>query len=190
MSKTFVIETVHGNLTFVDEIVKDIKRFYVSAQRALDFFNENNNEDNAVQDEVVLSEEEIEFIRKRRVEIEGQLEKESDYEHFNTIIIENVRITDLYRVIFSDNKVVIKGKEYMCFSDSLMKKFNNFNQTFQNFDPPGPEFYTGVKGVDFTNCPLYSQRMIEYDHTLPKIPFMPDACHNRQACRIYWVSHE
>lgn len=39
MSKAVVIETVHGNLTFVDENVKDIKKFYVSVQKALDFYN-------------------------------------------------------------------------------------------------------------------------------------------------------
>lgn len=55
MSKTVIIETVHGNLTFSDESVKDIKRFYVSAQKALDFFNENNNADNAVQQTLKLT---------------------------------------------------------------------------------------------------------------------------------------
>lgn len=34
-----MIETVHGNLVFADENVKDIKKFYVSVQKALDFFN-------------------------------------------------------------------------------------------------------------------------------------------------------
>ena len=39
MSKTFGIETVHGNLNFSDESAKDIKRFYVAVQKALDVFN-------------------------------------------------------------------------------------------------------------------------------------------------------
>lgn len=39
MSKAVMIETVHGNLVFTDENVKDIKKFYVSVQKALDFFN-------------------------------------------------------------------------------------------------------------------------------------------------------
>jgi hypothetical protein len=38
MSKTVMIETVHGNLVFADENAKDIKKFYVSVQKALDFY--------------------------------------------------------------------------------------------------------------------------------------------------------
>lgn len=87
--------------------------------------------------------------------------------------MDNVTINDIYRVIYSDHKIVVKSKEYQCFADSLMKKYNNFNQTFKQFDPIGPEFYCGVKGIDFRNCPLYSERIIEYDHTMPKIPFLP-----------------
>lgn len=39
MSKAVLIETVHGNLAFTDENAKDIKKFYVSVQKALDFYN-------------------------------------------------------------------------------------------------------------------------------------------------------
>jgi hypothetical protein len=39
MSKTFMIETTHGQLIFADENVKDIKRFYVSVQKSIDYFN-------------------------------------------------------------------------------------------------------------------------------------------------------
>jgi hypothetical protein len=66
MSKTFEVETVHGNLIFAEESVKDIKRFYVSVQKALDSFNENNQEGNIIQDIVMLSDEEINFIKKRK----------------------------------------------------------------------------------------------------------------------------
>lgn len=75
MSKTFVVETVHGNFTFADENIKDIKRLYVSVQKALDYFNENNEEGKVVQDVVALSEEELDCIKKRKVEIEKDLEK-------------------------------------------------------------------------------------------------------------------
>jgi hypothetical protein len=66
------------------------------------------------------------------------LEKDSDYEHFNTIIIDNVTINDVYRVIYSDQKITIKGKEYPCFIDTLMKKFKNHGQIYQPFQPNGP----------------------------------------------------
>ena len=56
MSKKFMIETVHGKLTFSDENVRDIKRFYVSVQKALDYFNENNDEGKVVQKELVIPE--------------------------------------------------------------------------------------------------------------------------------------
>jgi spore coat polysaccharide biosynthesis protein SpsF (cytidylyltransferase family) len=108
----------------------------------------------------MISEAEIDFIKKRRIQIESDLEKESDYEHFNTVILENVTINDTYRVVYSDNKITWKGKEYACFIDTLMKKFNNYNQTYQPFEPKGPEFYSGFYGVNFQNCPLFSERVI------------------------------
>lgn len=71
-----------------------------------------------------------------------------------------------------------------------MKKFNNTNCIFSNFNPSGPAFYTGNKAIDFKNTPLFSERVIEYDHKLPKLPFMPETCHNRQTVRVYWISNE
>jgi hypothetical protein len=42
------------------------------------------------------------------------------------------------------------------------------------------------------NCPVYSEREIEYDHDIPKlgIPFMPKFVHIKHFERLYWVSHE
>lgn len=105
---------------------------------------------------MVISEKEIEFIRQRRIKIESELEKESDYEQFNSLLLENVTINDTYRVVFSDKKITIKGKEYDCFLDSMMKKLNNYNQKYKSFEPQGPEFYTGINGINFQNCPLFS----------------------------------
>lgn len=59
-------------------------------------------------------------------------------------------------MFLTDQPVVIKGKQYACFTDSMMKKFNNYNQKFQEFDRPGPEYYSGRAGVTFQNCPLFS----------------------------------
>ena len=70
-----------------------------------------------------------------------------------------------------------------------MKKFNNFNCVFSKFDSSGPAFYTGNTEIDFKNTPLFSERVIEYDHQLPKIPFMPESCHNTQTVRVYWISN-
>ena len=91
---------------------------------------------------------------------------------------------------YSDSPITVKGREYECFADSIMKKYNNFNQSFTKFEPPGPGYYTGNEEVNFTNCPVYSERIIEYDHSMPKIPFLPDACHNKQTVRVFWVSDE
>jgi len=70
-----------------------------------------------------------------------------------------------------------------------MKKYNNCNQKFEKFTNIGPDYFTGKEGVTFRNCPLFSERKIDYDHTLPKIPFLPDACHNTQTIQIFWLTH-
>ena len=57
-------------------------------------------------------------------------------------MLQNVRINDVYRVVYSDEKIVIKDKEYECFMDSLTAKFNNFNLVYKKFDQPGPSFYS------------------------------------------------
>ena len=93
-------------------------------------------------------------------------------------------------MIYSGEPVNIGGKDYQNFTHYMAKKYQNYNEVFRDFSPPGPEFYTGIEGVSFLNCPLYSEKVIECDHSLPKIPFIPDHCHNTQTVRVYWVSHE
>ena len=44
--------------------------------------------------------------------------------------------------------------------------------------------------MTFRNCPLFSKRVFEFDHQMPKVPFLPESCHNVQNEFIYWVSHE
>ena len=73
MSNTFTIETIHGDLTFEEESEGGVKKFYVSAQKAIDLYNENNEEgDNG--DKVVLDESELAFVKQRSTLIEKDLE--------------------------------------------------------------------------------------------------------------------
>lgn len=58
--------------------------------------------------------------------------------------------------MYSGDPIVIKGKEYQNFEDSLTLKLNNFNAKFGKYDKPGPMYYSGSEGFDFTNCPFYS----------------------------------
>ena len=43
ISNTFTIETLKGNLEFADNTVGSVKKFFVSVQKAIDFYNENRN---------------------------------------------------------------------------------------------------------------------------------------------------
>jgi hypothetical protein len=54
----------------------------------------------------------------------------------------------------------------------------------------GPRFYTHEEAVSFLTCPNFSTRIINYDVKLPPIPFMPKYAHNREECKLYWVSNE
>jgi hypothetical protein len=61
-----------------------------------------------------------------------------------------------------------------------MKKSGASNYQLTKYDSLGPKFYTQEEGVNFSNCPLFSTRIINYDVKLPPIPFMPKYAQNRE----------
>ena len=87
-----------------------------------------------------------------------------------------MKIEEVYETIYSDKPFTLRGKTEECFFAYAMKKAKNYNLSTKPYDKPGPEFYTLEKGVSFENCPLFSVRYLEYDHDLPKMPFMPKSC--------------
>jgi len=58
----------------------------------------------------------------------------------------------------------------------FLTKTGNKKLKAKPYKNPGPRFYTSAEGVTFQNCPLYSEREIEYIHDIPKLglPGMPD----------------
>jgi hypothetical protein len=40
------------------------------------------------------------------------------------------------------------------------------------------------------NCENISKRIVDYEHKLPSIPFMPDCCHCHQIDQILWLNHK
>ena len=54
-----------------------------------------------------------------------------------------MNISDLYQEVYSGKPVLVNGKEYANFNQSLAKKYGNFNEKYGKFNHPGPAFYSG-----------------------------------------------
>ena len=98
-------------------------------------------------------------------------------EKISECFISGIKIEEVYDVIYSDKEFTLRGKPEDCFFAYSMKKAKNYNYVTRPYDRPGPEFYTLNKEVSFENCPTFSKRVLEFDHPLPPIPFMPKSCH-------------
>lgn len=106
------------------------------------------------------------------------------------MLIENVTVDTVYDAVYSDKTVKIKGKDEPSYLGYVMKKLGGFNYKNSKYCPPGPKFYTMEEGTTFVNCPLYSERINEYEVLLPPIPFMPKSCNSKETVKLYWISHE
>ena len=110
ISKTLSVETTVGLLQFADLTEGGIKRFYVTTQKTIDTFRESNEEKPDESNRVKLSEEELEFIKKRRADIEKDLEKPEEYKEIMKLNLYNTDIVNVYRVVFSGKPIIVNGK--------------------------------------------------------------------------------
>ena len=73
ISKTLSIETTSGLLQFLDLTEGGVKKFYVCVSRSLDVFRGINQDKPVDSNKIVLSDDEIDYIKKRRTNIEKDL---------------------------------------------------------------------------------------------------------------------
>ena len=109
---------------------------------------------------------------------------------FASVFLDDVRIDQVYDLIYSDKEFTLYGKTEPTFFAYAQKKSKNFNFVDMKFDAAGPEFYSGDPNVKFTNCPEFSSKFYEYDHPLGNMPFMPKTCHLKENIKLFWISHE
>lgn len=132
------------------------------------------------------------FIGKRREELKGEIHDLSQYQSVAEETFSPERIDEIYDLFYSDKVFNFYGREEPCFMSYVGKKTGNYNWVASKYDKPGPEFYSLEKGVTFENCPVFSTRLISYNHPLKDspIPFMPEFCFNSDIRKMFWVSHD
>jgi len=104
------------------------------------------------------------------------------------------RIEDVFRILFSNEAVRFKGKDYKGYWEYLKVVLSeDIDYKMSLFDPPPPNFYQTSENLEeLVNFPNFSERKIEFTHPVRKsgIPFMPKTCPVKEVQKIYWVSHK
>lgn len=112
---------------------------------------------------------------------------------FSITFTTSCKIDDVYRILFSNNKYTVKGKEYKGFWEYLkVAKTGDYDFNITEYDPPPPEFFqTGKNLESLVSAVKMSQRKMECTHPLKKtgVPFMPKTCPLNEIHKVYWISN-
>ena len=104
------------------------------------------------------------------------------------------RVEDVYRILFSDDIISFKGKNYKGYWEYFkVVKSEDINYSMSALDPPPPKFFQTSENVEeLVNAPHFSERKIEFTHPVRKtgIPFMPKTCPVKENHKLYWISNK
>ena len=137
---------------------------------------------------IELTPEEKLFLEANKQKREVMRPNCKEMNSFGSIFIDNIKIDEIYDLIYSNKTFDLYGKAEKTFFGLISKKTKNYNFEITEWDHPGPEFYSQIPEHKFDTSPFSSKRKTEQDHNLPYIPFFPKNCHCVENAEIFWIS--
>jgi len=103
------------------------------------------------------------------------------------------RVEDVYRILFSNDTIRFRGKDYHGFWEYLkVVKSEDIEFSMTPLEPHPPNFYKNSENPDeLVSYPYFSERKVVFTHPVRNtgIPFMPKTCPVKDLQKIYWISN-
>ena len=159
--------------------------------------NANNNDANVVAaaevivDQALLKKLENRAIMVREIAPKDDFFNDQEFKMKAPGFIQ--RVEDVYRILFSNDTIRFKGKDYHGFWEYLkVVKSEDIEYSMSPLNPPPPVFYSKSENLEeLASYPNFSERKVEFTHPVRNtgIPFMPKTCPVKDFQKIYWISN-